>query len=69
MLDNLSMDTGYERSGVGVGRIKIVLEMVPEMIFKIDLNSRIGLREIDQRWWEDNSTSECRQCLVIVIDI
>ena len=33
--------------GTGVGRIKVLLEMIPEMIFKIDLNSRIGLREIN----------------------
>ena len=41
------MDTGYERSRVG--RIKVVMEMIPEMIFKMDLNSGIGLREIDGR--------------------
>ena len=38
--------------GAGAGRIKLVLEMIPQMIFKIDLNSRIGLREIDQQWWK-----------------
>ena len=40
--------------GAGVSRIKVVLEMIPEMIFKIDLNRRIRLRETDQ-WMEDNS--------------
>ena len=34
--------------GAGVSRIKVVLEMIPEMIFKIDLNRRIRLRETDQ---------------------
>ena len=33
---------------VGVGRIKVVLKIIPEMIFKIDPNSRIGLGEIGQ---------------------
>ena len=26
--------------------------MIPEMIFKIDLNGRIGMREIDQQIWK-----------------
>ena len=40
--------------GAGVSRIKVVLEIIPEMIFKIDLNRRIRLIETDQ-WMEDNS--------------
>ena len=40
--------------GTGISRIKVVLEMIPEIIFKIDLNRRIRLRETDQ-WMEDNS--------------
>ena len=34
-----------DMKGAGVGRIKVVLEIIPEMSFKIDLNSRLGLRE------------------------
>ena len=32
--------------GAGVGRIKVVLEMIPEMIFTIELN-QIGLKARD----------------------
>ena len=42
--------------------------MIPEMIFKIDLNGRIGMREIDEQKWKTihemgNSIEENVSCV------